>query len=160
MMWTMKSTGALRDQRESFLLDGGAPFYRTYETSDGRYLAVGAIEPQFFAQLLAGLGFLPDEVPGQFEMYRYDEMFAAFTERFASKTRDEWTAIFADTDACVAPVLSWSEAAADEHLLARRTLVDIDGVEQAAAAPRSSRTPAGPPGAPPQETTFLADIDW
>ena len=68
MMWTMKSTGALRDERESFLLDGGAPFYRCYETADGKYMAVGAIEPQFFAALLAGLGLPADEVPGQFEI--------------------------------------------------------------------------------------------
>src|SRR5258707_2937060 len=68
MMWTMKSTGALRDERESFLLDGGAPFYRCYETADGKYMAVGAIEPQFFAALLAGLGLSADEVPGQFEI--------------------------------------------------------------------------------------------
>ena len=71
MMWTMKSTGSLRDERESFLLDGGAPFYRTYETSDGRYMAVGAIEPQFFAELLNGLGLSPDEVPNQFDIGAY-----------------------------------------------------------------------------------------
>lgn len=160
MMWTMKSTGALKDQRESFLLDGGAPFYRVYETADGGHMAVGAIEPQFFAQLLAGLGFADGEVPGQFELDRYDEMRAAFTDRFASKTRAEWTAIFAGTDSCVTPVLSWTEAAGNEHLLARGTLVDVDGVQQAAAAPRFSRTPAGPPGSPPQDTTALDDIGW
>ncbi|CAN5140715.1 hypothetical protein BH11ACT6_BH11ACT6_34260 [soil metagenome] len=125
----------------------------------GGYMAAGSIEPQFFAQLLAGLGFAPDEVPGQFESGRYDEIRAAFADRFAGRTRDEWTAIFADTDACVTPVLSWTEAAEDEHLLARRTLVDIDGVQQAAPAPRFSRTPAGRPGQPPQHTASLADID-
>ena len=71
MMWTMKATGSLRDERESFLLDGGAPFYRTYETSDGRYMAVGAIEPQFFAQLLTGLGLSPEDVPSQFDIADY-----------------------------------------------------------------------------------------
>ena len=91
MMWTMKSTGALKDERESFMLDGGAPFYRTYETSDGKYMAVGAIEPQFFAQLLDGLGLSPDEVPNQFDSAAYPEMRKIFTDRFASKTRDEWT---------------------------------------------------------------------
>ena len=75
MMWTMKSTGALRDERESFLLDGGAPFYRCYETADGKYMAVGAIEPQFFAALLAGLGLSADEVPSQFEIGSYPKMF-------------------------------------------------------------------------------------
>lgn len=160
MMWTMKSTGVLKDQRESFLLDGGAPFYRVYETADGGYMAVGAIEPQFFAQLLVGLGFADDEVPGQFERDRYDEMQAAFTGRFATKTRAEWTAVFAGTDACVTPVLSWTEASGNEHLLARGTLVDVDGVRQAAAAPRFSRTPAGRPGVPPRGTTALDDLGW
>ncbi|AKK29352.1 CaiB/BaiF CoA-transferase family protein [Mycobacterium sp. EPa45] len=160
MMWTMKATGSLTDQRESFLLDGGAPFYRTYETADGGYMAVGSIEPQFFAQLLAGLGLAADEVPGQFDRARYPEMQELFTTTFAGKTRDEWTAIFAGTDACVTPVLSWTEAAAGEHLLARRTVINVDGTQQAAPAPRFSRSPAGPVGLPPQSTTSLADIDW
>ena len=124
MMWTMKSTGSLRDERESFLLDGGAPFYRTYETSDGRYMAVGAIEPQFFAELLKGLALAPDEVPNQFDIGAYPQMHTIFTERFATKTRDEWSEIFAGTDACVTPVLTWTEAAENEHLRARSTIVD------------------------------------
>ncbi|MBB5162315.1 CaiB/BaiF CoA-transferase family protein [Mycobacterium sp. AZCC_0083] len=160
MMWTMKATGSLKDQRESFLLDGGAPYYRTYETSDGEYMAVGSIEPQFFAQLISGLGLSPDEVPNQFELGRYDEMKAIFTERFASRTRDEWTEVFAGTDACVTPVLSWSEAAANEHLKARSTVVSVDGVDQAAPAPRFSRTPPAVGGTPPKGTTALDQIGW
>ena len=160
MMWTLKSTGGVKDQRESFMLDGGAPFYGTYETADGEYMAVGSIEPQFYAQLVAGLGFAPDELPGQFEQDRYDELKAAFVERFASKTRAEWTDVFAGTDACVTPVLNWTEAAANEHLTARGSLVSVDGVPQAAPAPRFSRTPAGPVGAPPQSATELSDIGW
>jgi alpha-methylacyl-CoA racemase len=160
MMWTMKATGSLKDQRESFLLDGGAPFYRTYETSDGQYMAVGAIEPQFFAQLVSGLGLTPDDVPNQFELGRYDEMKAIFTERFAGKTRDEWTAVFAGTDACVTPVLSWTEASVNEHLKARSTVVTVDGVDQAAPAPRFSRTSPAAPGVPPKGTTPLDEIGW
>jgi alpha-methylacyl-CoA racemase len=160
MMWTMKATGSLTDERESFLLDGGAPFYRTYETSDGKYMAVGAIEPQFFAELLNGLGLSPDEVPGQLELGEYAEMHKIFTERFASKTRDEWTEIFAGTDACATPVLTWTEASQNEHLRARATVIDNDGVEQVAPAPRFSRTPAGPVGSPPKDTTPLDDIGW
>jgi len=160
MMWTMKSTGTLRDERESFLLDGGAPFYRTYETADGRYMAVGAIEPQFFAQLLDGLGLSPDEVPNQFDIGAYPEMRKIFTDRFASKTRDEWSEIFAGTDACVTPVLTWTEAAHNEHLLARSTVVQANGVEQAAPAPRFSRTSSGPVGAPPKGTTPIDEIGW
>ena len=87
-------------------------------------------------------------------------MHKIFTERFAGKTRDEWTEIFAGTDACVTPVLTWTEAAVNEHLRARSTVVDIDGVEQAAPAPRFSRTPAGPVGTPPKATTALDEIGW
>ncbi|MET4429035.1 CaiB/BaiF CoA-transferase family protein [Mycolicibacterium sp. 624] len=160
MMWTMKATGSLRDQRESFLLDGGAPFYRTYECSDGGYMAVGSIEPQFFAQLVSGLGLRADEVPNQSELGRYDEMHKIFAERFASRTRDEWTAVFAGTDACVTPVLTWTEAAVSEHLTARSTIVTEGGVTQAAPAPRFSRTPSGPAGAPPHVTTPIDQIGW
>jgi len=160
MMWTMKSTGALRDQRESFLLDGGAPFYRCYVASDGKYLAVGAIEPQFFAALLAGLGLSADEVPNQLDIGSYPQMHSLFAERFASRTRDEWTQVFAGTDACVTPVLTWSEAAANDHLNARSTVITAHGVEQAAPAPRFSRTPSGPVGRPPAATTPMTEIDW
>ena len=160
MMWTMKATGSLRDERESFLLDGGAPFYRTYQTSDGGYMAVGAIEPQFFAELLTGLGLSRDEVPNQLDMGAFPEMHTIFTERFASKTRDEWSEIFAGTDACVTPVLTWTEAAENEHLRARSTLIHSGGVAQAAPAPRFSRTPAGPVGTPPKATSRLHAIGW
>jgi alpha-methylacyl-CoA racemase len=160
MMWTLKSIGSLRDERESFMLDGGAPFYRTYETSDGYYMAVGAIEPQFFAQLLAGLGLAADEVPGQLDLAAYGEMRKIFTDRFATKTRDEWTSVFAGTDACVTPVLTWAEAATNEHLRARSTLVCREGVNQAAPAPRFSRTSPGPVAGPPTATTPLAEIKW
>jgi alpha-methylacyl-CoA racemase len=84
----------------------------------------------------------------------------AFTDRFASKTRDEWTAVFAGTDACVTPVLTWNEAARNEHLLARSTVTTAHGVEQAAPAPRFSRTPAGPVGTPPQAATPIGEIGW
>ena len=160
MMWTMKSTGALRDEREAFLLDGGAPFYRCYETADGKYMAVGAIEPQFFAELLAGLGLSADAVPGQLDIGSYPRMFEVFTARFAGKTRDEWAEIFDGTDACVTPVLTWSEAAADPHLTARATVINANGVDQAAPAPRFSRTAAGPVGPPPPATTPLDEIGW
>lgn len=138
MAWTMKATGTLRDERESFLLDGGAPFYRTYETADGRYMAVGAIEPQFFAQLLAGLGLTTDDVPSQMDKAAFPEMHRLFAQCFANKTRDEWETVFAGTDACVTPVLTWTEAAQNEHLRARSTLLRANGVDQAAPR-RASR---------------------
>jgi alpha-methylacyl-CoA racemase len=160
MMWTMKATGALREKREAFLLDGGAPFYRCYETSDGKYIAVGAIEPQFFAALLAGLGFAADEVPHQLDIASYPKMHEVFAERFAGRTRDEWSEIFAGTDACVTPVLTWSESATSAHLTGRSTVITAHGLQQAAPAPRFSRTPAGPVGPPPPATTPLSEIDW
>jgi len=160
LAWTMRATGTLRDERESFLLDGAAPFYRTYACADGRAVAVGAIEPQFFAQLLTGLELDAADVPGQFERDRWDQMHRIFAGRFAAKTRDEWAQIFAGTDSCVTPVLAWSEAADNEHLRKRATLIDIDGVLQAAPAPRFSRTPAAPPGRPPQHSTAISDIGW
>lgn len=160
MMWTMKSTGALRDERESFLLDGGAPFYGCYETADGKYMAVGAIEPQFFAALLAGLGLSADEVPAQLDAGSFARMRELFTAKFASRTRDEWTAVFAGTDACVTPVLTWAEAARDGHLTGRSTIITAHGVEQAAPAPRFSRTPAPPVRRPPAQTTALTEIGW
>jgi alpha-methylacyl-CoA racemase len=160
MMWTMKSTGALREERESFLLDGGAPFYGCYETADGKYMAVGAIEPQFFAALLAGLGLSVDEVPAQLDAASFPRMRELFTEKFASRTRDEWAEVFAGTDACVTPVLTWAEAARDAHLTGRSTVITAHGVEQAAPAPRFSRTPAPPVGRPPARTTTLTEIGW
>jgi alpha-methylacyl-CoA racemase len=160
MQWTMKAVGTLSDERESSLLDGGAPFYRVYETSDGKYMAVGAIEPQFFAQLLSGLGLSTDDVPNQMDLGAFPQMLKLFTERFASKTRDEWTEIFAGTDACVTPVLTWSEASEGEHLKARSTIVHRNGFDQAAPAPRFSRTPATAFGPPPTDTTAAEDIGW
>jgi alpha-methylacyl-CoA racemase len=160
MMWTMKSTGALRDRRESFLLDGGAPFYSCYETADGRYVAVGAIEPQFFAALLDGLGLSPDDVPAQHDRASYPQMREIFAKRFAGRTREEWAQTFTGTDACVTPVLTWNEAAVDEHLRARSTVITAHGADQAAPAPRFSRTPAGPVGPPPAATTPLHEINW
>lgn len=160
MVWTMKAAGRLPEDRESWLLDGSAPFYRTYETSDGGFMAVGAIEPQFFAQLLVGLGLDADAVPGQFEQDRYDLMRALFADRFASRTRAEWTRVFAGTDACVTPVLGWTEAAESEHLRARGTVVEANGMRQAAPAPRFSRTPAAAPGRTPRRVTPVGEIGW
>jgi alpha-methylacyl-CoA racemase len=160
MMWTMKATGSLKSERESFMLDGGAPFYRTYETADGKYMAVGAIEPQFFAQLLAGLGLSASDVPNQLDAEAFPAVHELFAEKFAGKTRNEWAEVFAGTDACVTPVLTWREAAQNEHLRVRSTLVTANGVDQAAPAPRFSRTPSGPVGAPPESTTTIDEIDW
>lgn len=128
--------------------DTGAPFYEVYETSDGGYMAVGALESGFYEQLVAGLGLTG--LPPRDKPENWPAMKARFADAFRTKTQGEWTAIFAGTDACVAPVLGFAEAARDPHLASRGTFVVRDGVLQAAPAPRLSRTPGRLPGAPPK----------
>jgi alpha-methylacyl-CoA racemase len=138
-------------EREANLLDGAAPFYTTYQTSDGGHVAVGALEPQFFAALLDGLGLDPDEVGAQHDRESWAEMRRLLAERFATRTRDQWADHFDGTDACVAPVLSMTEARTHPHNVTRGTFVDIGGVAQPGPAPRFSTTPAAvdrPPPAP------------
>ncbi|MDG3011717.1 CoA transferase [Rhodococcus sp. D2-41] len=161
MSWSLRGAGMWHDRREANMLDGGAPFYRVYECADGGYMAVGSIEPQFYAQLLEGLGFEdPEELPFYLDQSRWSELRELFAQRFATRTRDEWTKVFADVDACVTPVLTMAEAPDNEHLRARGTLTDVGGTMQAAPAPRFSRTPAAPPGLPPQESTPRDQLGW
>jgi alpha-methylacyl-CoA racemase len=148
MLWSMRGQGRWSDERGTNLLDGGAPFYDVYACADGRYVAVGALEPQFYAALLAGLGLAGAGLPAQHDHAGWPVLREAFTAAFASRTRDEWVASFEGTDACVTPVLAPDEVAAHPHLAARGSLVEVDGVLQAAPAPRFSRTPADPPAPP------------
>jgi alpha-methylacyl-CoA racemase len=141
MMHALRGMDAWTDDRASNLLDGGAPFYDTYQCADGHYIAVGAIEPHFFAALLDGLGLDPAVVGGQHDRRRWPAMRQTFADRFARRTRDEWATRFGSMDACVTPVLSFTEAVSDPHLAARGTYLELDGVKQAAPAPRFSRTP-------------------
>lgn len=127
------------EERATHLLDGGVPFYDIYETADGRHLSVGALEPQFFDTLVTLLG-IRDTCPGQAEPERYDELREVFTATFLSRTQAEWVELFEGTDACVAGVISLSEAARHPHLVARGTFVERDGMVQPAPAPRFSRT--------------------
>lgn len=160
MTWMWMATGRWRDERGVNFLDGGAPYYDVYETADGKYLAVGAIEPQFFAALLEGLGLC--DIPDRDDEANWPELRDLFARRFKEKTRDEWAAIFAGTDACVEPVLTMHEAVVDPHLRARETYVVRDGRPQPAPAPRFSRTPGAltsPPPAPGQHT-IEALADW
>ncbi len=153
LLFTMRAGGLWSDKRGDNLLDGAAPFYRCYETADGKFMAVGALEPQFFALLLEGCGMDPDWRKAQMDKRRWPEMTRAFADVFASRTRDEWSAIFEGTDACVAPVLDHAEAAAHPHNGARKIFSAANGVMQAAPAPRFSRSecampkPAGSAGA-------------
>lgn len=161
LVWSMRSVGGWHDKRGANLLDGGAPFYDTYACSDGRHIAVAALEPQFFAALLATLGIAEQTLPPQLDTSGWPELRRRLTEQFATRTRDEWAQTFAEVDACVTPVLSWDEAAAHPQLAARGTLLAVDGVVQAAPAPRFSRTPAPPPR-PPRITddTWQVLDDW
>lgn len=123
------------------VLDGGAPFYQTYETSDGRFMAVGAIEGRFYSELLKGLGLDPSSLPHQLDMPRWPEMIERFGEVFKTRTRDEWEAVFKGKDACVAPVLELDEVDQHPHNRERGLMIDIEDVPQPAPAPRLSRTP-------------------
>ncbi|WP_137295525.1 CaiB/BaiF CoA transferase family protein [Nocardioides dongxiaopingii] len=143
-----------REERAANLLDGGVPYYDVYETSDGRHMSVGALEPQFFATLVRLLG-LEGTCPGQADLDRYDEMRRLFTDTFAGRTQAEWVELFEGTDACVAGIIPLSEAARHPHLAARGTFVERDGLTQPAPAPRFSRTGATlttPPSLPGQHT--------
>ena len=155
MLHGLRHAGGWRDERGVNLLDSGAPFYEVYETAEGGFVAVGAIEPQFYAALLAGLGLDERDLPAQMDRDRWPETKARFAAIFLTRTRSEWEARFDGTDACVSPVLSPAEAAAHPHQRARGTFVEVAGVVQPAPAPRFSRTPGAvrrPPPAPGADT--------
>lgn len=150
--------GSFREERGANLLDGGAPFYGVYETSDGQFVSIGSIEPQFFAVLCERLG-VDDGLRGtQWDRNQWPVLRAQLTQIFAGGTRAHWEQRLADTDACFAPVLPLSEAASHPHNDARQALVDVDGVTQPAPAPRFSRTPSAIQGPPPQHASTAADV--
>ena len=148
MVYGLLGSGLWQDRRAANLLDGGAPFYDTYECADGRHVAVGALEPQFYAAFLEGLGLTGALPGGQYDVANWPEHRRRFAEAFATKPREEWAALFVDTDACVTPVLGLREAPSHPHLAARGTFVERDGGSQPAPAPRFSRTPGAVRGAP------------
>ncbi len=137
----LDAMGLWRPERESNLLDGGAPFYDVYETRDGRYLAVGPLEPQFFAEFVARAGLAGHPSMGaQMDVSAWPAMRAAIAERMREKTLAAWVALFEDSDACVAPVLDYREARRHPHLMARKTFIERGGIVEPAPAPRFSRT--------------------
>ena len=144
MFYGAKASGLHREARGTNMLDTGAPFYDAYETKDGRYLSVGPIEPKFFAILREKLG-LGDEFGAQLDLSRWPDQKRMLASAFKTKTRDEWDAIFAGSDACVAPVLTMEEAPRHPHNAARRSFVDVGGVVQHAPTPRFSRTTPSTP---------------
>ena len=142
MFWGMRELGAWSDRAGTNILDSGAHFYNVYETSDGRHLALGAIEPQFYAELLEGLGFADDDLPLQNDKSQWPGMKVKFASRIKEKSLDEWVAVFDGTDACVAPVRRFDDAITDTHNVARQAFVRVDGIVQPAPVPRFSRTVA------------------
>ncbi|KAG7498189.1 alpha-methylacyl-CoA racemase [Solea senegalensis] len=144
-IWKARSLGMWDRSRGENMLDSGAPFYDTYETSDGKYMAVGAIEPQFYQQLLRGLELDAGALPPQMSFSDWPGLRQIFTERFASKTQAEWSRVFDGTDACVTPVLSFDQVSAHPHNQERASfVVDSGGEESPRPAPVLSRTPAEP----------------
>ena len=150
----LKAMGAWSTDRSANLLDTGAPFYDAYETADGRYITIGSIEPQFYSQLLAKLGWDDLDLDAQHSKATWPDLRSRLTSTFKSRTRDEWVALLEGSDVCFSPVLSMDEAPRHPHNIARQTFVEVAGITQPAPAPRFSRTPgeATPPPAPGRDT--------
>lgn len=145
------------------MLDSGAPFYDAYETADGRWMAVGAIEPQFYAALLAGLGLDPADLPEQFDTTAWSAMKDRFASVFASRTRQEWEKVFDGSDACVTPVLDLGNELFDHpHHRARGLFQDSGGLSQPGPVPRLSATPGriGPPAPEVGQHTGEVLAEW
>jgi alpha-methylacyl-CoA racemase len=164
MMYGLRAFGSWSDAREANLLDGGAPFYDCYACADGKFISIGAIEPQFYAQLLALSGIEDPQFRKQWRQADWPELKRKFADIFAARTRDEWCRLLEGTDVCFAPVLDMAEAPRHPHNAARATFVEVDGVTQPAPAPRFSRTQAvlgAPPSRPGQDgATVLEDWGW
>ena len=150
------------ETRGENVLDSGAPWYDTYETKDGKYVAIGSIEPKFYEELIQRLGLAGQTLPAQHDRKGWPALRKSFSEKFREKTRDEWCGVFEGSDACFAPVLTFSEARAHPHNAARRTFVNSGKVDQPAPAPRFSRTPGAIRRAPPErgEGGKEALVDW
>lgn len=150
------------DERDANAVDGAAPFYRAYPTRDDRFVTLAALEPQFWAALLEGLGLADEELPDQLDLAGWARLTERFGEVFRTRDRDEWAAVFAGTDACVAPVLGIGEVPSHPHIVSRGVFTDFEGARYPTPAPRFSRTPAAlrrPAPAPGQHTEEVLD-EW
>jgi alpha-methylacyl-CoA racemase len=162
MTWGLRAMGAFEEKLGVNVLDTGAPFYDTYETADGKFVSLGSLEPQFYAELIARLGLSGEDLPAQMDRDGWPMLRERLTALFKTKTRDAWCEILEGSDACFAPVLTMGEAVQHPHIRSRRTIVEDDGVEQPAPAPRFSRTPGAIQrrAAKPGEHTDQALTDW
>ena len=159
MIWALSNMGAWDlEQRSANMLDGAAPWYDSYETADGRHMAVGAIEPQFYVELLRLLALDPATLPRQHDRDGWPMLRSVIGERFKSKTLVEWALIFEDSDACVAPVLTFTEAANHPHNMKRGTFVAVDNVMQPSPAPRFSSSTLPGPGRIPHVGSHTSEI--
>lgn len=145
MLWGQLADGAMSQARGTNLLDTGRPFYDVYQTQDGRWLSVGALEPKFYAKLVQGLGLEREFGEHQDSADRWPEMRAAFARVIGQRTRDEWEQVFDGIDGCVGPILSWTEVADHPQMAHRGNLIEVDGVSQPAPMPRFSRSKPGTP---------------
>ncbi len=162
-MYGMAAVGDYSHERQDNILDGGAPFYRCYETRDGKFVSIASIEAKFYDLLLEKTGIKGQEnLPAQFDKTQWPEMHIRFEAVFKTKTRDEWCEIMEGSDVCFAPVLTFNEAPDHPHNKARGTFVDVEGVLQPNPAPRFSRTPGSVKGAPPDYGQNTGDglLEW
>jgi alpha-methylacyl-CoA racemase len=162
VVWGLLASGNWKERRESNLLDGGTPWYDSYRTKDGHYMSVGAVEARFYAEFIGKLGLNDADLPRQHDRAGWPVLRERFAAVFLTRTRDEWCAIFDDADACVAPVLSFSEAPMHAQHIARKSFVEVAGVVQPAPAPRFSATPSSIGRVAPQrgEHGLSALKDW
>jgi len=161
MIYGLKASGEWTNGRGENILDGGAFFYNTYACADGRHIAVGAIEPKFFAQLRQLCDIQDDPVfDAQMDRAAWPLLQRRLADVFGTRTRDEWCALLEGTDACFAPILDWDEAPRHPHNIARQTFLTIDDVPQPAPAPRFSRTPAAPPRGSASASTDAVLSRW
>ena len=161
-IYELKAAGKWGDKRGVNLLDGGAHFYDTYETADGKWIAIGSIEPQFYALLLKHTGIDDPDFQDQMNPEKWPELKNKIAVIFRTKTRDQWCEIMEGTDACFTPVLSLNEAPKHPHNIARKTFVEVEGVLQPGPAPRFSRTPPEIQSSPPKPGEYSESVllDW
>ena len=155
MFHSMTAIGVWQEERGTNLLDTGAHFYDTYETKDGKYVSLGSIEPQFYAELIEKLELTDEDLPPQMDRAAWPALKERFEAIFKTKTRDEWCELMEGSDVCFAPVLAMSEAASHPHIQHRKTFVEANGIVQPAPSPRFSRTVPGldrPPAHPGQHS--------